>query len=181
MLINSNWVIFSIVFLLGVSAVASNSQPMDNTDKKFSLKIVPSSNEPESGPYINIHRQMNVVITNKTESDLAVWAENCSWGYRCLSFKILFGDDEFTVVQKGQNWTVNGPSAFVVKPQDHFVSNVRFIDEKWQGLPQKWDSQKVRIKAIFQIKPDDESRKLGVWNGKMESDWLEVNLHKRKH
>jgi len=121
----------------------------------------------------------NVILTNISGHNLSVWREWCSWGNGCLSFEItLAGGYTFTVTKKLREYSKNYPDPFVVAPNKSFVLNVKFTDDKWQGFPKDWKDQDVTIKAIYRIIEDEQSVRLRVWNGEVESEKMAVKLYK---
>jgi hypothetical protein len=143
----------------------------------WSLDIVPTRSSAQHGASID-GAGFHVVLTNRSNSDLSVWREWCSWGHDSLSFVITEPDGRSFELKKVQGaWSKNYPDSFVVKKNGHFVYFVQF-GRGWQGFPQNWKNQKIKMQAIFKINPDDESKRLLVWTGKVESKIIEIDLYK---
>ena len=84
----------------------------------------------------------------------------------------------FSITKKPREYSKNYPDAYSVAPNQSFVFNVNFSEENWKGFPKNWKNQDIKIKAIFKVKPDEQSKKLKVWNGKAESTPITVSLYK---
>jgi hypothetical protein len=161
----------------------SSAETADNAGNseaaQWSVKIVPYSYYDESGPLINFHSPFQVVVTNMSDTKQKLWKEWCSWGYFNISFEVALTDGtKCRITKKMRDWTRNGPDYLIVEPRNHFVYNVRFADDIWQGFPKQMSAQDVKINAVFEVQPDDQSEKLGVWTGRIESENVSVRLHK---
>ena len=74
-------------------------------------------------------------------------------------------------------WRKNYPDWLSLRPGESYVLNVDFFSERGQGIwdnapkPTKGGSAKrlIRMRAVYEVTPDDESAKLGVWTGKVVS------------
>jgi len=148
----------------------------------WSLQIVPTRCSPTRGAIIdcatrNLH--FHVVLTNKSDTDLSVWREWCSWGNECLSFEVTTPTGKpFRVTKRPIDYKKNYPDPFLVRKGGHFVWNVRFDGDIWDGFPGNWKNQKVRLKAVFEIGKDDQTQRHQVWTGKVESGELEAQLYR---
>ena len=169
-------------FFLAVASLAILFSPLAWSAKPqetWTLRIVPTQSSPERGISLDNASKGSVfyvVLTNISQSDLAVWREWCSWGYDNLSFDIRLSDGRtFHVKKKPQDYKKDWPDSYLVKKGTHFVISVRF-DELWEGFPEDWRSQEVRIKAIYKIERDQDSQRLKVWTGQMESTELTATL-----
>lgn len=146
---------------------------------QWSVKIVPYTYYDESGPLIDFRSPFQVVVTNMSDTKQKLWKEWCSWGYFNISFEVVLKDGtKCRITKKMRAWTRNGPDYLIVEPQNHFVYNVRFADDIWQGFPEQMSAQDVKINAIIEIEPDEKSQKLGVWTGRIESENVSMRLHK---
>jgi hypothetical protein len=110
----------------------------------------------------------HVVLTNRSNSDLSVWREWCSWGHDSLSFVITEPDGRSFELKK-----VQGPGVKIIQIHSLLrrmvTSSILFsLGRGWQGFPQNWKNQKIKMQAIFKINPDDESKRLLVWTGKVD-------------
>ena len=129
-------------------------------------------------------RSFPVVIRNISDDNKKVWTEWYSWGYYTLYFEFVNSQGKrWTIHKKARGWDKNFPQYWVLNPGDNLVINVSFNDGEWEKLPflEKGEDYptktKIRIKAIFEIKPDKESRKNQVWVGKIESDQKEYVIY----
>ena len=146
----------------------------------WTLRIVPTRSSEKSGTTIDNATKASyfyVVLSNISKNNMSVWREWCSWGNECLSFDITIPNAKtFRVTKVPREYGKNWPDSFVVQPGNHFVYKVRFNDD-WAGFPKDWKKQKVKIKAIYEVKKDDSTERLNVWTGKLESPEIETTLH----
>ena len=170
-------------FIIPCVAVIASSQVFANDWK---LEIVPTAVYPnrkvidtKSG-----NSSFHVVLTNISKSDLSVWREWCSWGYFSLTFTGSLPDGKsFQISKKGRDWTKNYPDAYLVRPGQHFIWDVRFLPEIWDGFPSEWKNGEATIQAHFQQSKDSEPspKTKGddtIWFGKVSSDPLKVELYR---
>ena len=119
-------------------------------------------------PTVHFH----VIVSNSSEKPQRIWREWCSWGYYGLTFE--FTDEngkKWVAKKKPQGWTRNFPDWVTLGAHTSVVLDVYFGDSgTWQGFPLPENgSQTVTMQAVFEFKPDDESRKDGIWTGRVES------------
>lgn len=118
----------------------------------------------------------HVVVTNNSNREQRIWETWNSWGYFNLRFDVM--DDKGSVayqITKNRNktWTRNVPSWVTLGPGEHFVRDVDFDRDTWimpflkSADPQRHSSLKLR--AVFEIKSNDESVEHGIWTGAIES------------
>lgn len=135
-------------------------------------------------PEHHMHRSLNeydhfhVIVTNKTDKPIRLWTDRFSWGYDNLSFEITGDDGKVTkVTKKPRGWRKNYPDWLSLGPGESYVLNVDFFSEVGQGIwdnvpkPTKTSTTKrlIKLRAVYEVMPDDESRRLGVWSGKVVS------------
>jgi len=130
------------------------------------------------------HRSLNstdhfhVLITNKSDDAVRLWSDRYSWGYDNLFFEIV---DEGgmvigTISKKPRGWDKNFPDWLSIKPGESYVLNVDFFSEQgrkiWENVPTLKRGTKphlVKLRAVYEVKPDEQSRKLDIWTGKIIS------------
>jgi hypothetical protein len=175
-------IVSSIAFM---ASALLGAQEVDKDSAKLSLEIVATISPQKGIPIIDCASQrpeysgFNVILKNQSDQNLSIWREWCSWGYECLKFEITLEDGTvFTIAKKPIGYDKNYPDPFLVAPNKSFVFHVNFNDGKWDGFPKEWKNQNVKIKAIFTVASDEESKKLKVWSGKTESAWMTVTLYK---
>lgn len=145
--------------------------------KTASSTSTTATREPKAGHWAPFH----VVLTNRSNQPLKLWKEWNSWGYYCLSFEIQDPQGRATNVAKGgMAWGRNFPDDIVLPPGESWVWDVQWDDKVWNNLPKPSDAGKggnhVKMRAVFEIKPDEESKEHGVWTGKIHSEWQNFNL-----
>ena len=79
-----------------------------------------------------------------------------------------------------KEWSANYPDATVLQPGDHMVFEVAFDQETWPHapLPQKGQSREVRMKAVFTIPADEQTREHKVWTGEVASPEATYMIHR---
>ena len=132
-------------------------------------------------PVHHNHRSLNsgadhfhVLVKNISAQPIRLWSDRYSWGYDNLTFEEIAEDGTATTIKKKPGeWTVNFPDWVEVKPGDTYVLDVNFAAPGiWENPPQGKPGAKptkIKLRAIYQVNPDNESAKLGVWTGKVES------------
>jgi hypothetical protein len=142
---------------------------------------------PESDMPLGIKdRQVNMYVTfsstaaaNGKGSDLRFWGEGCSWGYECLSFEVspVDGGPLKIVKRLPRGWDKNHPYTLNVTPGRHFSRPVAFGDGTWGPFPLATGGVgHFRIRAVYQISPDDVTKEFKVWTGRAESPWELVDF-----
>lgn len=126
------------------------------------------------------HRSLNesdhfhVVVRNVSEKPLRLWTDRYSWGYDNLSFEQTLDDGKTTrITKKERGWDKNFPDWLELQPGESYILNVNlFAADIWNDVPTanpKAKPKLVKLRAIYEVQPDDESKKLGVWTGKVAS------------
>jgi len=160
---------------LVVVALATTVFAAGKVEDSLAVRIVPTRTSDKGVRSIDLYRpsdHFHVVITNVSKDPIRLWREWCSWGYYALSFRIADENGKTTEVRKGPRaWTRNAPDAAALAPGDHMVLEVAFDQDTWPDapLPGKGNSREVRMKAVFAIQADEETKKAGVWTGEVAS------------
>ncbi|MFT7638897.1 MAG: hypothetical protein ACI9G1_000622 [Pirellulaceae bacterium] len=158
---------------MGTLAAADDDMPEPTAPVKISIAI----------PMHHGHRSLNdgdhlhVLVTNVSDKPIRVWTDRFSWGYDNLSFEMIDNDGNVTrVIKKPRNWTKNYPDWLELEAGGSYVLNVDWYSERgraqWDNTPTadgKRGPTPVKLRAVYEVRPDDESRKLGVWAGKISS------------
>lgn len=124
---------------------------------------------------LNSRASFSVVITNTSPEPIRLWAEPYSWGYYNLRFEVIAADNSVTVVKKKpRGWNKNFPDWFELTPGEYYVRNVSlYSSNEWENVPASprpgRGPRKIRMRAVYEIKPDAQSGKHGVWTGKITS------------
>jgi len=120
----------------------------------------------------------HVLLQNTTAAPKRIFQEWNSWGYYALSFELTNESGETTLVHKGvHGWTKNGPSYWTIAPNDFAIIDVYFADRSTWGdgfwLKPGNPTGRVKLRAIYQVSPDENSKNLSVWTGKITSPPVE--------
>jgi len=142
------------------------------------VQIVPTSFR--MGRRFLWRHNFDVVLTNGTRKPIRLWSHFCSRGYENLSFESRdAGGTLSKVTINGIAWTEDGPFWTEIPPGEHFVINVKFDNVLWTATPGRvpeWHHP-YKLRAIYEIPPDDETAKYGVWTGRVSSDEREYELN----
>jgi hypothetical protein len=68
-------------------------------------------------------------------------------------------------------WSKNYPDATTLVPGDHMVSEVTFDPSIWPNapVPEKGKSREIKMKAVFSIPADEDTKKYSIWTGAVSS------------
>ena len=150
--------------------VALNARVMAEADKmvdSLSVRIVAcgvGDGQPEHA--------FHVLVTNRSDQPVRLWREWCSWGYFSLSLVMTDESGRVTVVRKLQRgWDKNFPSWVAIAPGDHMLWRVSLDPTIWSQSPVPATGKflQIKMKVVFEIYQDDESKEFNVWTGKVES------------
>lgn len=165
----------SFVLVALMAGVLWGQEAKQDPKPPLSVRIVPTDFKEERGRSINLGydtAHFHVVLTNISDKPLRLCNDTCSWGYFALSFEVKDESGKTTKVTKqGMPWSTLFAHYLTVPPGDHMVREVSFSKDEWENfvLPEKGKSVDVQMRAVFEIKPDDETKKKDVWTGKVVS------------
>ena len=112
-----------------------------------------------------------VVLTNQSDKPQLVWEAWNSWGYRSISFEITSSSGKTYVVSKKEHgFTRNFPSVYPIASGEQQVFPIQ-LDDEWVGKPtyEAVGTDRVTVKASFEIEPSKEASTAGVWVGQVSS------------
>jgi hypothetical protein len=157
-----------IAFLVAFAAPASAA---DELEIAIAVPKNPL-NERVAGYMSYRDSRFHVVLTNVSDRLLRIWTEGNSWGYDALSFEISDRKGKtWRAQRKPRPWDKNVPYYLLLEPHDQMVIEVTPANpDEWEGFPHAPDQpQTFKMRAIFEIKPDRESKRLEVWTGRVVS------------
>jgi hypothetical protein len=161
-----------------VAAKPSDARPPDSAGvgvAALTVRIVPTDFEEETGRVIAMNRPSQhfyVVATNVSGQSIRLWREWYSWGYFNLTFQVTGQEGGPVEVRKvDREWTRNFPDWEIIPPGGNQVREVTFDPTTWEGLPlpEAHRSRVVRIRAIYDIQQDEETKRHGIWTGRVSS------------
>ena len=164
-------VFVSVALLAGI---VFGQEAKEQPKPPLAVRIVPAANGDAQARSIDLSQDkahFDVVLTNVSDKPVRLWKEWCSWGYFCLSFEVQDGTGKLTAVRKTpRGWDKNFPSFQTLQPGSNMVFEVNFGSD-WENpvLPEKGKSIQVKMRAVYEIPPDDEAKKAEVWTGKVAS------------
>ena len=121
-----------------------------------------------------------VVVTNTSDKPVKVWREWCSWGYYNLSLRLEIGDKDVELVKPPRGWGKNYPDAAELAPGESMVWAVVLDEKSWKDFATLKDQvgRRVRLKVRYHVGPDEDSAKLGVWTGTLQTPNQEYVVEK---
>ncbi len=157
--------VFALLFLSAATFAEEPNPPLE-------LKIAVPIHHQHRSLYTG--QQFHVLVKNVSDAPLRLWTDRYSWGYDNLSFEVIGADGSVTAVKKKlREWSKNIPDWLQLQPGDTYVLTVNFsANEIWENPPEALAGKKptqFKMRAIYEIKPDDQSTKHAVWTGKLES------------
>jgi hypothetical protein len=161
--------------LAAASAFAAEEKP--GPGLSVAIAVGKRSGMSRSIEYRDAQSHFHVVLRNDNDKPLRVWREWCSWGYFCLTFQATTADGKTHTMKKApQDWSKNYPDFEELSPGECVVREVFYGSAAWENFPRNpaGDPHQLKLQAIYEVTPDDESGKAGVWTGKVESPELEV-------
>lgn len=126
---------------------------------------------------LNEYGHFHVLVTNTSKDVVNVWTDKFSWGYGNLSFEMVDDAGQTTKIRKKPRaWEKNYPDWLALGAGESYVLGVDLFSAQagdiWEGLPVKANKpvpQHIKLKAVYEIRPDQESTTLNVWTGRLES------------
>ena len=165
----------AICCLIAILAFAANPVAEERRTDSLSVRIVPTSFRERGGRTIvlsNPSDHFHIIITNTSDKPVRLWRDWCSWGEQTLSFQITDENGKaFLVKRLPREYTKSYPDWSTVPPGDHMVLEMSFNPKAWNPspLPAEGKSREVKMKAVFEIPEDEDTKKHNVWTGKAES------------
>lgn len=144
----------------GAAAAAKDSPTIElrgaHDDRKISIK----------------DGKFQVLIQNKTNVDINIWGEHCSWGWGIISFEVRSGKKTLKVDRDEINWKRNDLHLVSMLPHSRGFRDIKFDDRTWH-----WEKVSefcknnpgATITAKLTIKPDTLTKAQNVWVGSVES------------
>jgi hypothetical protein len=163
--------VFLIHLFLGLMCSATNAA---DTDRSLQIAIALPQNRHNERvlSYSGGKKQFHVIVNNATDMPKRIWQEWCSWGYFALSLELTGNSGEtWTVKKKTRVWFRNYPDYWTLGPHESLVLDVEFADGNvWDGFPRPQGvSQKFKMRAVFEIRPEEYSREHSIWTGRAVS------------
>jgi len=164
-----------LVFLTHPSS-AQSDQPT------ISVQLAIPATADGTPPRVQLTRagsHFHVLLSSHSSSPQRVWDDVNSWGYYALSFELVDDSGAVSVIRrKAEGFMLNYPGWWALKPYGHVVRDVYLSDRiHWDGVPRAMpDCETVKMRAVFEVKPDVESERLKVWTGRVVSDIEPVRL-----
>jgi hypothetical protein len=171
-----------IVAGVALSLIAQTSVAQERSFHGLSVSVA-LSDPARRVAYRQTGDHFHVILSNAAPRAQRVFQDWNSWGYYSLSFELEDMSGRRWVAKKKQvPFSKNFPSVWEILPGNNLVIDVYWGDEDtWQGFPPfGTESRKVKIRAIFEVKPDPETKRYDVWTGRIVSSAQEVEFSKWK-
>lgn len=118
----------------------------------------------------------HILLKNISDKPQKIWAETCSWGYNNLSFELLVNDSNIIIKKVPISWYRNVPVYLILNPNEYTVFDIYITSNEWENFPKINSRTAARLKAIYEVKENEESEKFNVWTGRVDSSALNVVL-----
>lgn len=121
----------------------------------------------------------HAVVTNISDKPVRLWREWCSQGYFNLTFRLTDANSKTFIGKKlGRGWDKNFPDYVELGADEHFVIDVYPLRD-WENFTPVFTTEatKAKLQAVYEIKPDTDSKKYNVWSGRIESNAQEYVLY----
>jgi len=170
------------------SGSALSSRESVDSSLKVAISIPPSRGA-RTLHYVK-GRHFHVTLTNTSSHEIQLWREWCSWGYFALSFEVEDSDGKkWTIKRADRGWDKNYPDYFTLPPGESFPLDVELNDGTWENLSvfeapgpgfirvpgyEDFPTDKmknIRMRAIYEVRGDSDSRENDVWTGSVVSPW----------
>jgi hypothetical protein len=171
---------------LSLALVVSSSRPVaaqaDTPPPPLTVQIVPTARGTDR-PALQLHESrdhFHVMVTNVSKETIRLWKEWCSWGYYNLSFEAREGEGKVKLISKRiPGWEKNFPDWIAIPPGEHLIIDVGLEPSLWKNSPLAGRSGEatLRLKAIFEIPEDEDSKEHKVWTGRVTSAETEYSLY----
>lgn len=174
----------SLALLAWVVAESGNTDDLlDHHDSAIDVSIaVPQHDGQRSILVEDDTSHFHVLIKNKSGETKRLWREWCSWGYYALSFECVDRQgNRHVATKKPIAFKQNTPDFWTLPAGETLVIDVYPAPEEWQGfpIPPKGELARLEMRAVFEIAPDQQSMKHGVWTGKAVSESGEYVMENR--
>lgn len=124
--------------------------------------------------------QFAVVLTNVSSRPLRLWKTSCSWGYDALSFEMREASATHRLRRTPVSFRKNFPQFVTLAPGESLRRWVALASNDWEGfpVPAPGHSLSRTLRAVFEIKPDAESRQYQVWTGRIATPFAHYVLER---
>jgi hypothetical protein len=167
-----------LVLALAVTCTNVTSADKDMPEIKSPISVSIAIPVHHGHRSLNTADHFHVVVVNASDKPVRLWSDRFSWGYDNLSFELVADDGAVTpITKKPRGWDKNFPDWLELPPGGSYVLNVDWFSaagrEIWENAPLAGGAapkpRLFKLRAVYEIKPDGESKKLGVWTGKIAS------------
>jgi hypothetical protein len=161
-----------------VLLVALSSAAQERVAPGLSVSIAPSGTGRVE--YRQPKDHFHVILSNTSSKAQRVFQDSNSWGYYSLSFELEDpGGKKWVAKKKRTAFSRNVPSWLEIPPGENLVIDVYWGDESaWEGFPPFETEKNLKVRAVFEIKPDAETKQFQVWTGRMTSPTQKVVFSK---
>lgn len=171
---------FTLPALLGLTLAAP--APADRVPEKSPLFLSVGIPAIHGQRVLPLGGSFPVVVTNVSKSPVKLWRDWCSWGYDNVGLVYEDGDKDVEIRKVPGEWGKNYPDAAEIAPGESMIFTVTLDDKKWENLKFLADhvNKKVKLRVTYHIKPDEDTAKLGVWTGSLQTSYQEYLVERAR-
>jgi hypothetical protein len=124
----------------------------------------------------NRNGHFHVLLKNTSDAVIRLLDVGNADYQKPLAFEITDETGNMTLV----HWTsaqfsgsARPPYMWVLEPQESMALDIDFMNDHWIGFPKMpiyGGSFKLQMRAVYEIKPDAVTQRMGIWTGRSESE-----------
>lgn len=119
-----------------------------------------------------------VTVTNASIEEMRIWELWNSWGHDVFRFEAYVSGHRTYVIQRQiAAFTKNYPSYATIRAGGSLDFVLDLNDETWAIPPELvTDNRALLLRALLSVPPTDETRRMGVYVGTVQSPWAHAGV-----
>jgi ankyrin repeat protein len=170
-------------FTLFLSALISRVAAQTESAADLQVAVLAAKDD-RGGLVIPHHDGFNVRLTNRSNKPIQLWDKYSQPGHDTLSFRITDHKGNSWMMRKAPlagNWDDYAIKTITIAAGATYVWRVVPLEfqagrRSWTGMPEPNGGDEFTIVPLFEIKPDEQSRKKSVWTGRVEGQAVKVRV-----
>jgi hypothetical protein len=183
MLSNRDVYLIATLLVLGITkeAFTDSIDNVNRSDAVLRCEIRGSKGNKEIGPGEHIQFALY-----SNQDGLKVFQDWNSWGYFARSFDARENGMQdklprfYRIQRWARPWAGNGPTTDIVNAGRLLITDINLCDGTWYSTPSLPDSASLHLvlNPIFEIEPNTDAARLGVWTGRITGEPKEILIEK---